>query len=423
MNTTTTARVSRAVWARAARVVVATTALAAAAIPLTACDLGSNSEKVPAVTEEAAAQARQIDADAVVLIAGAHANSPAPHLTPLTTAVTTGAVAAGRPVSMVTVAGTPHLNTDLDIDLPAPTDTESGRKALIRKGLNEVADTMTAPAGTDDADLLEAVALAGADVRSRGATRPVIVIADSGLPDTGRLDMTEPGMLGADPDQTADYLESQRALPNLTGVTVILSGIGYTAAPQAPLDAPQRDRLATMWQTVFTAAGATAVHLDPTPNTRDAVATDRTVGTVEVPAPPAPPVGCTPASLVFDSQSQVSFAPDTTVLVDEQAARDALRPVVDWLTGDRARTATVRGTTADDGPLAYQKDLGIQRAQAVAALLAAEGVAADQLQAVGVGSQFPEFVPDRTPDGALLPGPAALNRSIRIDSDPNGTCH
>lgn len=423
MNTTTTARGSRVIRARTVRVVAAVTALGAAAIPLTACGLSAHSETVPAVTDEVTTQAQQIDADAVVLIAGAHANSPAPHLSPLATAVTTAAIDTGRPISMVTVSGAPTLNTSLDIDTAKDTDTAKGREALIRKGLNAVADTMTVPADTGGADLLEAVALAGADARSRGATRPAIIVADPGLPDTGRLDMTEPGMLGADPTQTADYLASQRALPNLTGVTVILSGIGYTAAPQAPLDAPQRDRLATLWQSVLTTAGATAVHLDQTPNTRDAVDTDRTVDTVEVPAPPAPPVGCAPASLVFDSQSQVSFAPDTTVLIDEQAARVALSPVADWLTGDRARTATVRGTTADDGPLAYQRDLGTQRARTVANLLTGEGVAPEQLQTVGVGSQFPEFVPDRAPDGTLLPGPAALNRSIRIDSNPNGTCH
>lgn len=417
MTATPTARPVRAgtAWAIAA----ATSAL----LLLTACSPGTNSATTPtAATDEALAQAQQIDADAVVLVVGAHANSPEPHLSPLATAVTTEAVNASRPISVVTVSGNPRLNTDLDIGTPKDTDTTSGREALIRKSLKSVAGTITAPAESDGADLLEAIALANSSIRSRHAARPVIIVADSGLSDTGRLDMTAPGMLGADPTQTAEYLAAHHALPDLSGTTVILGGIGYTAAPQTPLDGPQRTRLATLWESVLTAAGATAVHLDQTPNTSDAVETSHTVGTVAVPTAPAVPTGCTPSTLVFDSQSQVSFAPDTTTLIDEQAARAAMVPVADWLIDNPARTAVIRGTTADDGLLTYQKDLGLQRAQAVAVLLTGAGVAPGQLQVVGVGSNFPEFVPDRAVDGTLLPGPAALNRSIRIDSDPHGTC-
>jgi len=32
-----------------------------------------------------------------------------------------------------------------------------------------------------------------------------------------------------------------------------------------------------------------------------------------------------------------------------------------------------------------------------------------------VGSEFPEYVNDQGSDGSLLPGPAAANRTVRID--------
>jgi len=42
------------------------------------------------------------------------------------------------------------------------------------------------------------------------------------------------------------------------------------------------------------------------------------------------------------------------------------------------------------------------------------GAAAAQMTIRGVGSDFPQFTPDRSAAGTLLTGPATLNRSFRI---------
>ena len=42
------------------------------------------------------------------------------------------------------------------------------------------------------------------------------------------------------------------------------------------------------------------------------------------------------------------------------------------------------------------------------------GAHRDQISCMGVGSDFPQFQPDRSAAGVLLAAPAALNRSVRI---------
>jgi outer membrane protein OmpA-like peptidoglycan-associated protein len=117
---------------------------------------------------------------------------------------------------------------------------------------------------------------------------------------------------------------------------------------------------------------------------------------------------------VFTGESAVRFEPNTTVFVDPAAAQRALRPIAEWLAADRSRHALLVGTTADVGPMSGQVALSLQRAGRARAVLQALGASRGQITIEGVGSDFPQFVPDRSASGALLAGPATLNRSVRI---------
>ena len=65
-----------------------------------------------------------------------------------------------------------------------------------------------------------------------GAPHADLVLIDSGLDDRGALDFTVPGLVAATPAEVAGQLKASGNLPDLRGFTVILVGIGYTAAPQ-----------------------------------------------------------------------------------------------------------------------------------------------------------------------------------------------
>jgi outer membrane protein OmpA-like peptidoglycan-associated protein len=75
----------------------------------------------------------------------------------------------------------------------------------------------------------------------------------------------------------------------------------------------------------------------------------------------------------------------------------------------------VIGTTASADTPAARRELSLARAAAVRDLLVGGGVSRDRINIVGAGATRPDRLDDRGPDGALLPGPAALNRSVIIE--------
>jgi OmpA-OmpF porin, OOP family len=89
-------------------------------------------------------------------------------------------------------------------------------------------------------------------------------------------------------------------------------------------------------------------------------------------------------------------------------------PIARWLAADPSRHAWLEGTTADVGPMSGQIALSRLRAEHVRAELIALGASPAQISTTGVGSNFPQFTPDRNAAGILLAGPAAVNRSVGI---------
>lgn len=351
--------------------------------------------------------------DAAVVVSAAHANSPVPSLDEMGAEIIDEILHANGPVDVITVSGQPSLVDDLD--LVEVEGTPRGRDALVRKNVSAVEEAVSKPSQMDGADDLDAVAMGADRLRSTGASNPVLFYSGSGLSDRGRMAFTVPGMITADPAEVAAHLSRTGGLPVLTGITVVLSGIGYTAGPQDPLDSGQRAHVTEIWSEVLQSAGATVV-VNPAPRTGPPVETTAVVNVVEVPEIGTPPQ-CNEEEIVFTDQSEVSFVAETAQFVDEAKALPALESLASWLAEDPRRTAVIRGTTADDrGDRERLRRLGSLRANAVATVLTDHGVGSQQLTTIGVGADFPEYVrPDIDPtSGELLPGPASLNRSVRI---------
>ena len=103
------------------------------------------------------------------------------------------------------------------------------------------------------------------------------------------------------------------------------------------------------------------------------------------PVIPGPGPACTVETVVLDEEA-VAFVAETADFVDRDAVRD---PRSDQR-ADRGRglAATLTGTTADVGDPEGQRDLSLQRAEAVAKELTGPGIASEQLTVVGMGSDF-----------------------------------
>jgi len=342
--------------------------------------------------------------DGVVLIVGAHRDTPAPAvLEPRVACLVTAAIEHGKPVILVDATGQPDVVTPRLLSVTGGTlaQQDSPRVAQDVQRVNgAIAGLRPKAPGVDD---LAALDLAADAAQADGIPHAVLVLLDSGLDDRGALSFTTAGMLAAEPSEVARQLTATGNEPHLRG---------FTAPPQAPLDAKWRGNLTAIWQAVVTSAGAAAVVI-PQPGAGASVRTREPVKLVTVPAdePVRPAPG---AHIVFTGASPVRFEPNTTVFADPAAAVRALRPIAEWLTADRSRHATLVGTTADVGPMSGQVALSRQRAGKVRAVLLALGASRVQITLDGVGSDFAAFVPDRNASGTLLAGPATLNRSVRI---------
>ncbi|MFE1592870.1 OmpA family protein [Nocardia sp. NPDC058705] len=217
--------------------------------------------------------------------------------------------------------------------------------------------------------------------------------------------------MSADPAEITLFLQRANALPDLTGVAVLLAGLGATADHQAQLTDAQVTHLRAVYRAILSAAGAPCVaFLDTVPD-RAPGRSPYPVTVVALPTAPTFSAGTT----VFDSDT-LQFLPDSEQFADPAAARTVLAPVVTSLRNDPTLRVQITGTTSTGIP-GHGRDhieLSTARAESVRILIVGEGVDVHRLTVRGVGTDFPEFIPDLTADGTLLPGPAARNRSVRL---------
>jgi outer membrane protein OmpA-like peptidoglycan-associated protein len=347
------------------------------------------------------------------VIIGAHRNVPAPRLSANVLCELQDAIVKGEPVFMVVADGQPTVST-LSL-LPVTGGTPAGRAARLSENLRIVRSAVSKArpghAGVDD---LAALGVASDEARSLGEPHTTLVLADSGLDDRGALNFTAPGMLAAQPDDVTRQLSSDGNQPHLKGMSIILSGIGYTAPEQAPLPISLRTNLTSIWQAVVVSAGGKVAAVDPNPVSGPSVRTSFAVNLVPVPhqAPVRPGPGKT---VVFHQGSPVSFVANLAEFIDPAAARKALIPIGRWLAADPRHRATITGTTMNYGTYASQVQLSFARARAAETVLRSAAAAPDQISVRGVGSHFPQYKrPDKAPDGSPLPAAARANRSVRI---------
>jgi outer membrane protein OmpA-like peptidoglycan-associated protein len=284
----------------------------------------------------------------------------------------------GVGVTVVRVDGEPA------VDCVVRFNADTGNSAAHERAVSDFTAAVTAgvsatTARAPESNPLEALALASAAAGPDG----VVVLVDSGLQTVAPLDFRQPGLLGAGIDTVIGKLGDAGMLPDLSGRRVILSGIGFTAAPQRELNSAQRAHLVELWRRIAEEGGAQSVVVVPVPSSTPPLDGLPPVATVDVPAAGDLDLGCDTESILGDD-GPVRFVGDRTDFVDPGAARAALTEFADWLASNPAARGHVTGSIAHHGTDA-PGGLSGSRAERVRAMLVDLGAEPSQVSAEGIG--------------------------------------
>jgi outer membrane protein OmpA-like peptidoglycan-associated protein len=321
------------------------------------------------------------------------------------------AAQAGADVALVVNGGTPTLE---QASMASTAKNGPSRERDAERASASLAQAVTASrAATPESDLLSALDDAARSLIGKDGWKTLVVI-DSGLQTAGPLRFQEPGVLAADPEETAEFLSASGALPDLTGMRVVFSGLGDTAPPQEPLTPGQREHLTAIWTAVAERSGAAEVEIAAAPLTGQSAPDLPQVTAVPIPAAAAVRPLPTPRAVVTLTEEVVAFLPASTEYRSPEEVVRVLRPLAERIRSDGGKV-TLTGTTSSAGAPDGRRRLSLQRAEAVKASLVELGAPTGLLVTVGVGNDWPGYVADRDTLDRLLPGPAARNRSVVVE--------
>jgi len=346
----------------------------------------------------------------LTLVVGERSNVPrVQYLGYLDTLVTTAAE-DGQPITLIRIDGSPKV-LPLQPFSGSGYGTGAALQAAVSSYVNGVLSILNGPdlrAVTPQADVLDALTLAAAQTPAGGN----IVVIDSGLQTAGALLYQDQGMLMSPASDAVQFLRqnSQGSLiPDLQGRHVLLSGFGYTAAPQASLDQPERKNVVGQWKAIVTAGGA-SVCVDPSANTRGEATGLPTVATVPLPAPVVfNPCGTT----VLSDQGSVGFNDNESTFRSPALAQATLLRLAQKLKNG-TEPITLIGSTSSEGSEARNYTLSRERAKAVARALEKGGVNASRIKIRADGPNYPGRVPDIGPNGQLILSAAEQDREVIV---------
>jgi OmpA-OmpF porin, OOP family len=342
----------------------------------------------------------------LALAVGVRSNVPTTHFPAAVSTLLEAAANDEQQISLVRIDGQPKIFT------PPVFSTSDQNGAARSRDVNNYLNSQVLPilhnqvhAQVPQADVLTALDLAA------GTTGPDgnIVIIDSGLQTVAPLEYQQPGLLMSPPSDLVTYLRQKNLIPDLKGRHVLLSGFGYTASPQVPLDQPERNNVIAQWEAIIKAGGA-CVTADTGPNTADALTGLPTVSLVP---PPATPVFNNCGTIKLSDAGSVGFIVGTANFRDPSAARATLQQLASTLKKG-SEHITLIGSTSSEGGDAINNPLSQQRAQAVQSVLISMGIPASRITAIGKGSHWPGRVPDIGPGGVLLPAQAEQDREVIV---------
>ena len=360
-----------------------------------------------ALTLSACSEPQTIGIAAVV---GNHSNSATADLSNVSAQVE-AALADGTIAAVVRNDGYPQAVFERTYGEPASTPVRDRDELRGAFAVDFASSLSLTTAQTPESLPLEAIAVASRAIAA--ADLRTVQVYDSMLQTGGAMPLQD-GRLYYEPSDIVEHLIGSGQMPDLSGVVVEIHGLGMVAAPQIALDEASRSQLVRLWTAVLTAAGASSVRIIESVPGAPPAAGLPPVTPVQINSPtPIDPQAMSCESTDI-SNSTLGFAGDSAIFLDEQGARATLGLVADMLLGCRGQI-TVTGGTSSAGTLEGRLAVATARAQAVASILAELlTIPVNSITAIGAGTDFLGFVPDRDADGVLDELLAQLNRKVIV---------
>jgi outer membrane protein OmpA-like peptidoglycan-associated protein len=316
-----------------------------------------------------------------VVLPSATANEPAPQLaTPDLGLLTNAAGDSNNATAYIVNPTTGGATTVSLTPLRADGQVEYGpnRTADISQNVGQVQRLLSEQAASGPFDLLAMMENA-----IRVTTGPgTLLIVSSGLSTAGGFDLRLVGW-DADPASIAAELKHQGVLPDLTGWTVVFSGLGDTDGRQPSLPLPQRTALTQYWLAICHATGAAQCRTDDL--TRPDPPSHSITPVPVVPVPTLTQVAGPQDSTVVTVPADLLFALNSPALV--VSADSVLGPLAAQARANGERVRITGYASPDGGSAAYNISLSEKRALAVRHRLVALGVPARQIVSVrGLGT-------------------------------------
>jgi OmpA-OmpF porin, OOP family len=334
----------------------------------------------------------------LAIAVGARANSPQPVVPSAVGTRIVAAMRACRKITVIRVDGRPSVAGSLTFSTAARTQQNLNidQAAFLDRVKELIA---TARARQPEANVLQALSVA-AGAAGNGGT---VVLIDSGVQTSDPLDFRKNNLTSRRPAAVVDALKQQHLLPDLSGRSLILAALGYTAAPQDALQDKNRAFLLDLWRGIVVAAGARNPQILEEPNTNASAVSSPAVSVVRFPTAAIHPL-CDTLSVLPDS-GEVGFVTNAANFRNPTAASTVLGKLAGFLLQNPTARVRIEGFVAHYGA----GDLSQRRADRVKQELMALG-AANPITAQGMGwGPYPNTAapPDTRYD--------SLNRQVTIE--------
>jgi len=354
--------------------------------------------------------------NATALVLGVHQNFPKINLyTESVYQETYDAVYSYGDCSIVVVDGNPYVAASYNINKPDANIDNSKRKQIAKKNTEQIiSDAMKATAKTPEIDTLSAITSSSALLKVSSAEVKKMLIYDSGLSTTGLLDFSSENLIMVDPHLIVERLLELHALPDLTGIKVLWTGLGEVCGEQDELTSTYKYNLKKIWQEILDTAGAEVVFVDIPLSTDSDISKLPPCKTIPIMQDTLKLSGNFVKPLKF-GEDTIKFKNDQAIYAEEVDAYKALDPISAFLKENSKKQILVVGTTASVGDPKMCKDLSLARANTCKESLVEMGVDETQILTLGLGRDDCILrTNDLDTKGNLIESLATQNRAVYI---------